>query len=1106
MRIRRTTVWSLSLLTLVFATRCRDREQAPQERIVVTRTMPGGAAEEAGLLAGDRVVAFRRAANPPANPQPFASPISSCLDLALFEIEQAPRGASELDIERPRAGAKPRRITVPLPHDLWRIRCRFENPSKAAAKSWDALSQAQEQADQHRKEEADLAFDRAEAAARKAKDEHLLALVLDQRSLFRIETNRFAEAIADARAAIEIRGRIAPDSLELAQSHATLGLALTERRENDAALPELEGVVRVRSAQAPGSLSLAQGQQLLGRLSSRREDLEQAEKLFSAAYETVLARAPESRLSGTLAMNLGVLERRRNLFEAAEAHQRRALAIFRRVDPEAPIVADVLINLSVIATQRGDLVKAEGFLRSSLDFLRERSPGGPGEAAALANLGIIQLFRADFAAAEANLLAALERFEALSPNNPSSARALTNLSTVARALEANDRAESYSTRALAIHRKVEPDSEILAYDLAILAEIAGKRGQIPLARQRLAEAVAMADRQPPSSNVGDIYLRLSELLTELGHVEETGPLVEKANRVLSSVAPGTAGEAEALAHRGRLAQHHQDFERADAAYARALDVLDAAVGRLGGSDTDRSRTRSLYANIYRSAIDVEVTRGDGPRAFHTLERLHARSLLDLLGERDLEAPTDLPRELRNEGRRIDAALTTVDQQLAALDSTHDREAWNTKLAKRSQLLRERESHRASVRRLAPRYAAIVAPQPLELAAARKTLDADTLRLAYSVGERELILFVLIPEGFPNAPPSGLEVHRIPTSRADLTARVTAFRGQLLAKKGLEDPTFRALAERLTRDLLAPAAARLAQAKRISISPDGILEILPFSALTAPAGTASAGRYVALGWPTSTVASATVAAELRRAANETRGSAPLVAFGDPLLPSLSRAADVSADPRRELRGWYRFRQGLSPLPASREEVRRIGTLFRSSEVRFGADATEQRFLADAPQGRRVHFAGHALLDPLFPLESSLALTPPKTPSRTGDDGLLQAWEIFERLRLSADLVVLSACGTALGTEADGEGLLGLTRAFHFAGARVVLSSLWSVADRSTSELMTRFYTHLANGEPEDLALAQAQREMLAKSHAAPFHWAAFRLDGDPRANAGEGKGK
>ncbi|HEX6738721.1 MAG TPA: CHAT domain-containing protein, partial [Vicinamibacteria bacterium] len=147
---------------------------------------------------------------------------------------------------------------------------------------------------------------------------------------------------------------------------------------------------------------------------------------------------------------------------------------------------------------------------------------------------------------------------------------------------------------------------------------------------------------------------------------------------------------------------------------------------------------------------------------------------------------------------------------------------------------------------------------------------------------------------------------------------------------------------------------------------------------------------------------------------------------------------------------------------------------------------------------IHFACHATLDERSPLNSAVALTIPERPGEGADNGLLQAWEIFDHVRLDADLVTLSACNTALGTELGGEGLLGLQRAFHYAGARAVLASLWSISDRSTAVLMKRFYAHLKAGRSLDEALRAAQRDLIrdpALSH--PFRWAAFQLSGDWR---------
>jgi CHAT domain-containing protein len=159
---------------------------------------------------------------------------------------------------------------------------------------------------------------------------------------------------------------------------------------------------------------------------------------------------------------------------------------------------------------------------------------------------------------------------------------------------------------------------------------------------------------------------------------------------------------------------------------------------------------------------------------------------------------------------------------------------------------------------------------------------------------------------------------------------------------------------------------------------------------------------------------------------------------------------------------------------------------------------------------LHFGCHGILDPVLPLESGLALSPEPSSGSGGDNGFLQAWEILEHVRTDADLVVLSACDSGLGAEVRGEGLIGLSRAFHYAGARSVLASLWSVSDASTAQLMGRFYSHLRAGATTDVALQSAQLELLAGpvselidghgqevDYSQPFHWAAFQLIGDWR---------
>jgi CHAT domain-containing protein len=226
-----------------------------------------------------------------------------------------------------------------------------------------------------------------------------------------------------------------------------------------------------------------------------------------------------------------------------------------------------------------------------------------------------------------------------------------------------------------------------------------------------------------------------------------------------------------------------------------------------------------------------------------------------------------------------------------------------------------------------------------------------------------------------------------------------------------------------------------------------------------------------------------------------GGKALVAFGDPAYGE--GAAGAAADP--ELRSLVDRRGALTALPSTRREVEEIVSLYGGGATAWlGQEATEERAKAIGNEARIIHFACHGVLDEHSPLDSALALSIPTTPGEDHDNGLLQAWEVFERVRIDADLVTLSACETALGKEAGGEGLIGLTRAFQYAGARAVLASLWSVGDASTAELMKQFYSHLRAGQSKASALRQAQVDLMrdpATRH--PFHWAAFELVGDWR---------
>src|SRR5205807_6123548 len=193
-----------------------------------------------------------------------------------------------------------------------------------------------------------------------------------------------------------------------------------------------------------------------------------------------------------------------------------------------------------------------------------------------------------------------------------------------------------------------------------------------------------------------------------------------------------------------------------------------------------------------------------------------------------------------------------------------------------------------------------------------------------------------------------------------------------------------------------------------------------------------------------------------------------------------------------------------LPNSHFEAAAIVKAFGKEKVllREGFDANREAAKQLLPSYGFIHFATHEFLDTHHPELSGLVLSMVKKNGKE-QDGYLRLRDIYQ-MKLSADLVVLSACQSALGKDLESEGMIGLTRAFLYAGSSRVISTLWKVDDQATAELMTYFYRRLRNGQAPSMALRSAQAD-LAKTpdwkH--PYYWAAFVLQGEYRW-AGEAK--
>ncbi|NMC87275.1 MAG: CHAT domain-containing protein, partial [Candidatus Moranbacteria bacterium] len=188
--------------------------------------------------------------------------------------------------------------------------------------------------------------------------------------------------------------------------------------------------------------------------------------------------------------------------------------------------------------------------------------------------------------------------------------------------------------------------------------------------------------------------------------------------------------------------------------------------------------------------------------------------------------------------------------------------------------------------------------------------------------------------------------------------------------------------------------------------------------------------------------------------------------------------------------YKF----SRLVNTEKEVKEVGKLFGQSQMMLGIDANEEKLKAEDLTARKyVLFSTHGILGNEIPYIKQPALVLSLV-GNDKEDGFLTAAEIFN-MNMNADIVGLSACKTGLGVQSAGEGVVGLSRAFMYAGTDTVLVSLWSVSDESTYKLMVKFFDGLKNGKDKLTALKDAKNYLRSSGYENPFYWAPFILMGE-----------
>jgi CHAT domain-containing protein/tetratricopeptide (TPR) repeat protein len=890
----------------------------------------------------------------------------------------------------------------------------------------------------------------------------------------------YQEALAQARAAGAAR----------VETHLLMSWSetLLLRGEFAQARQQLEKALALEERAHPASLRVVTLLLRLGNVLERQDDLKGADRLYRQSHDLVLRLAPDSGGEAAAAANLAVITARRGDLAQAEIYTARALAIREKLTPAGEAIIPSLLSYGNVLHARGDSAGAEAAFLRARKILEHLQPKSVGLAMTLHNLGELAFERGDHAAAEDLFQRELDLFEEIDPSGILVRDSLVGLGEIALRQRQGARAEGSWRRALDLNRKLRPTGPKQALCLGGLAAALMLQGKSAEAETLLRQALAIwQEINPEAHHSGSVHLSLGLLLLDQGRTEGAEAHLRTAIRVHEKEGRRLPEGYQALA---RLQARTGPAAEAAATYLQAADALEAQRTRLGGAQESQWLYGSTLGDLYLEAAEHEIALRRPQEAWRFVDRGRARSFYELLAQRDLRFAGELPTALYAERGRLAAEYDRTQALIADWTPEGDAEKIETLLGRLRDLRLEQAAVQERIRQSSPRLEALESPNPLDLPAARSALDRGTALLTYAIGETRSFLFVLEAEG---APGPGFSFYPLAIGREALAQEIEAFRS-LLSRPETPLAAVQQSGRRLYDLLLRPAAPVLTRADRWLISPDGPLHVLPFAALTA------GGQYLAETRPIHFAASAAVYREIRstRPEKPAAGAMEILAVGDPVYPEGPATRAETTDP--QLRTALRRGLRLERLPSTRTEVQAISGLFPGGRTLLGRDATEETIKSLAPQARRLHFACHGLLDERFPLNSGLALSIPDPPREGRDNGLLQAWEIFEDLRLQADLVTLSACDSGLGQEMGGEGLVGLVRAFQFAGARSVLASLWSVSDTSTADLMKRFYSYLREGRTKDEALRAAQIDLIRTkggelSH--PYHWAGFALHGDWR---------
>lgn len=755
-----------------------------------------------------------------------------------------------------------------------------------------------------------------------------------------------------------------------------------------------------------------------------------------------LARGPDTGvLRARIHLQLGTIYSRRGLFRRSVRESEQALALERRYGSSPHALAGALNSMGVEYAAVGRLGEAAAAYEEGLAISRRVSDTSTA-GYLISNLAALRSYTGR-----------IDEAVELMRQSLASARALRDSGSMVYAH--NSLAEYYlkANNLTAAREQVERSLALNARSPAIYEVIALiDLGLIAMAEGDPDSAAATFDRAlAPAVRGGFAFERFRVLAAQVrlavGRKDRAAArrLVALAQTVADSLGAPEA-ELDVLSLQGSVAELERRPE-APRFFLEGIRFLESWRGRLAMGDLRLGITEPKWG-VYEGAIRTLFERGDTAAAFEVAERARARMLLEVIAERNLSsAPAPevaLKQRLRQRSEEAGAGADTAERRVVEAELKALRDS-----------LTELETH-ASLRH----------PAPASLADIRTRLLGRPDAAIFSVFWGDSAVYGWWITG------SGVRGRRL--GAADSLEPPLDFLRRTIERPG--DSTWRQAAARAYRELIAPLDP--AGVRTILAIMDGPLARLPLEVLLPALDAAPLGATHRIIYGPS----ASVLTALARSGSPARWERAMLAVGNPRGPTVAGSPGPP--------GAARERGPAYDLPFAESEARMIRDLYREegADLLVGRAVTVERWLALRPERYRyLHFATHTRVSDREPDGSRLLLA----------DGMLDL-PVIRRLRLTAELVTLSACETAVGRRVRGEGVVGLSHAFLSAGARSALVTLWPVTDRSTARFMTEVYRELHGGRPAAEALRSVRKRWIgagdATSH--PAYWAPFILLGDP----------